>query len=290
MKTPKYISGLAPIIKPYKACIFDLWGVVHNGQQLFDGILQTFTALKKSDRKIAILSNAPRQTFVVREQLKAFGLMEQAYDVLYTSGQHCHEALNDSAWREILGETCFHIGPPRNESLLAGTPIHQTDDLRDASFVLVSGPLEGPALTVLLENALALGLPMVCANPDKTVIVGDERQSCSGAVTQAYEAMGGTVHWFGKPYEAVYQHCMKALGIDDPSQILMIGDSLETDIQGAVRSNLVSCLIIDGIHGEAIMRVNDDVDHDALARLCQQILPNHTGPDFIMKQVAWEGA
>ena len=48
-------------------------------------------------------------------------------------------------------------------------------------------------------------LTLVCANPDIVVDMGDKRLYCAGALAQAYEAMGGTALYFGKPHPPIQQ-------------------------------------------------------------------------------------
>ena len=88
--------------------------------------------------------------------------------------------------------------------------------------------------TLLL--AKTTGLPMLCANPDIVVDLGDKRLYCAGALAQAYDQMGGKALYFGKPHPPIYDLARRRLAelpraSDDP-QILCIGDGIATDIQG----------------------------------------------------------
>ena len=56
----------------------------------------------------------------------------------------------------------------------------------------------------MLQQCLARGLPMICANPDVMVERGGRIIYCAGAIARAYEALGGEVAYAGKPYVPIY--------------------------------------------------------------------------------------
>ena len=53
-------------------------------------------------------------------------------------------------------------------------------------------------------------------------------------LAKAYEAIGGKVTYYGKPYPAIYRVALKAAG--EPARPLAIGDALVTDLRGAPRT------------------------------------------------------
>jgi HAD superfamily hydrolase (TIGR01459 family) len=92
------------------------------------------------------------------------------------------------------------------------------------------------------------GLKMICANPDLEVIRGGVRVLCAGALAVRYTALGGDVRSLGKPDPAIYQPVLQQLGLP-PEEVLAVGDSLRTDIAGAVGVDLAACWVLDGVHG-----------------------------------------
>ena len=126
----------------------------------------------------------------------------------------------------------------------------------------------------VLQKGVDRGLPMICANPDIQVRVGDGLYWCAGALARIYESLGGHVIYPGKPDPAIYRLARERLeqagGLPDKARILVIGDSPATDIRGAVQEGYDSLYVGTGlmVHGRgefaaeamALMR-----DHDAMA-------------------------
>ena len=87
-----------------------------------------------------------------------------------------------------------------------------------------------------------------CLNPDRVVIHGNKRMVCAGALADAYVELGGTVHWYGKPYEDIYREAFRIAGEPNREEVLAIGDGLATDMLGAARQGLDAVYVASGIH------------------------------------------
>ena len=59
MKT-KLIKGLSEVQEKYDAFFIDLWGVIHNGIQLYPGAINVLENLNKLNKRFVLISNAPR--------------------------------------------------------------------------------------------------------------------------------------------------------------------------------------------------------------------------------------
>ncbi|HET8725881.1 MAG TPA: HAD hydrolase-like protein, partial [Alphaproteobacteria bacterium] len=126
--------------------------------------------------------------------------------------------------------------------------------------------------------------PMVCANPDLIVVVGDAMSICAGALAAHYETLGGRVAYHGKPYAPVYERCFALLGIGDRRRILAVGDSLRTDIAGANQAGIDSLLVTGGIHAEELAAPpHNTPDPDRVAAVLRDtgFHPTAVGPGFV---------
>jgi ribonucleotide monophosphatase NagD (HAD superfamily) len=75
-----------------------------------------------------------------------------------------------------------------------------------------------------------------------------EMMVCAGALADAYEALGGRVAWYGKPYSAIYDHALRLGGVSDKTAVLAIGDGLRTDMVGAAAFGIDALYVAGGLH------------------------------------------
>lgn len=251
MNAPTPIHGLSEVFARYDGFILDLWGVVHDGVKPFPTTVEALTLLKKSKKKVWLLSNAPRRASIIINKLTQMGIAPEMYDGALTSGEACWHALQDELL-EKWGRRCFHLGSrERDSSIYDGLDIEIVSDPAAADFVLNSG-IENFSDTLekyapALQNCALHNLPMLCANPDRIVHVEEKLVICAGTLADAYAALGGDVTWYGKPYRTVYSRCLESMGV---RQVLAVGDSMVTDIAGATGTGLDSALVTSGIHRE----------------------------------------
>lgn len=249
------IQGISEIATHYDVYIFDLWGVIHDGVTPFPKTLQVMKNLKDLDKQIYLLSNSPRRSVQNAEHLASMGISTDLYNGAYTSGEDCHHCLKlrDNEWYQTLGKKLFHIGPERNISTFEGIGYTMVDSPFEAEFVLVTGT-DGwfedlSPYHDVLEECLMNGLPMVCANQDLIIHRQGRALICAGTIARRYEELGGEVFYHGKPSQEMYQRLCETYAIKEPkSKILMIGDSLLTDIPGALQYGIDALFIKDGIH------------------------------------------
>lgn len=89
--------------------------------------------------------------------------------------------------------------------------------------------------------------PLVCANPDYVAYVGlPQPVVCEGMLAAYYEKIGGKVAWFGKPEVDIYEHLLQDYDVPR-SRVLMLGDTLRTDIAGAKAAGIKSALLLTGV-------------------------------------------
>jgi len=257
------IGGLRELAPHYDGFILDLWGVIHDGVAPMPGAVDCLRSLMESDKRIILLSNAPRRADDVVRRITRIGVPAGLYHHVMSSGEEAWQHLRrrDDPFYAALGWRCLHIGSERDIEIRHGLDLEFVDTAEEAEFVLNTGPagwddrLED--YEPILQLALDRNLPMICANPDIVVMHGNQLALCAGALAKWYEEAGGRVRWHGKPFRSVYDTCVELLGIDDCSRILAVGDSVRTDIAGAAGAGIDSFLIADGIHAEEFGTAGD---------------------------------
>ncbi len=229
----------------------DVWGVLHDGVQVFAGTVDTLSRHRAQGGLVILLSNSPRTAAGAARQLEGLGVPAACHDASVTSG----DVTRTLAVKESGGKV-FHLGPERDVSIFENLPLRRTS-LEDAHAVLCTGLFddahETPAdYAALLRRMRDLALPMICANPDKVVRKGSRLLYCAGALAEAYAALGGSVLMAGKPYPPIYELAhseAERLGKRRfaRTDILAIGDGPETDIKGATDYGIAAVLVADGV-------------------------------------------
>jgi HAD superfamily hydrolase (TIGR01459 family) len=255
---PRLINGLSEIVDAYDALFVDLWGCVVDGINAFPDAVACLRMLRASGRRVILLTNVPRPADTVRGRLTDIGVPGDCYDALVTSGDATIHALNrrDDPWHAAFGTRYFHIGANANDPLLGEIEGTETD-IDSADYILVTGfrsrDGETPAIyDGIFTDALARRLPLVCANPDRVSSHGDRLVYRAGAVAEAYQQRGGDVRYHGKPDAGIYRLAFARLDGADPGRVLMIGDNLATDIEGARNVGIDALWIVGGLHAEEV--------------------------------------
>jgi HAD superfamily hydrolase (TIGR01459 family) len=287
----RFLTGFAPLADEYDGFVLDLWGVIHDGVNAFPHAVDCLTRLRDAGKKTLLLSNVPRPNDAVRTMMRRMGIEDALYTDILTSGEAVRRALRSppDAWWSALGSRVFHLGPERDRPVLEGLPLTSVATPAEADFVLNTGPDDHrnpsdmnefePTLRECAEHRL----PMICGNPDLEVIRGGVRVLCAGALAVRYQALGGDVRSLGKPDPAIYQPVLAQLDLPK-DRVLAVGDSLRTDIAGAISVGLRACWVLDGLHGEGLRRADgsfDPAEVEAAARAAE------LAPVAAMARFAW---
>ncbi len=257
---PAEISGLSTVADNFSAAFCDVWGVLHNGQAAYEPARVAVEKWRAADRRVILVSNSPRPAPPIFDQLASFGIFPEVhFDALVTAGDVTRADLLTT----YAGKRCYHIGPDRDLPLFDGVPVSLTN-FAEAEVIVCTGLVDEDRETAedyrpILTEALARHLPLLCANPDIVVHVGERLLLCAGAIATLYETLGGQVVYGGKPYAGVYDRAMSVLAgcvgrRVERDKILAIGDGMPTDIKGAHMAGLQSLFIAGGIHRDRLER------------------------------------
>jgi HAD superfamily hydrolase (TIGR01459 family) len=254
----RIVGGLGETLAAYDGLILDLWGVVHDGNRPYPGVIHALERLQRAAKPVVLLSNAPRRIAPIAERLREIGIPAALYRAIHSSGEEVWQHLlrRDEPFYAALGRRCYLIGPTRDEGIIEGLDVERVGEVNAAEFILNTGPWGWDEATEgyepVLRAARARDLPMVCANADLVVVHRGRRIICAGALAERYAALGGRVRWHGKPFPSVYEACFALLGMADRKRIVAVGDSLRTDIAGARGAGINSIWIVGGIHAEEL--------------------------------------
>ncbi len=270
----RIIHALSEISDRYKALFVDLWGCVHNGITAYPEAVAALQAYRAAGGVVVLLTNSPKPRAGVADQLSQFGVPEDAYDTIATSGDSARSAM----FRGAIGEKVYFMGEWQRDAgffeplKLLHHPLHiERVPLDEAEGIVCCGPFDPMADPAVNRPdflyAKQKGMKLLCANPDIVVDRGEVREWCAGALARLYTEMGGESLYFGKPHPPIYdlaRRRLQELGKDiGDADILVIGDGPQTDIAGGMGEGLDSLFITGGL-AAAETKTSHHPDEDAL--------------------------
>jgi len=239
------MSFLDALPERYRLILCDIWGVVHDGVQLYPGSADRLLHWRGEGRTIILVTNAPRTAEAVEQQLQKLGLPAEAYDGIATSGEagisqiasggRLVGFIGTASDRAILEERGVQIADGGEFTELACTGLDESrrrvEDYRSQ-----------------LEELADRDVLLHCLNPDRVVVRGGAAEPCAGALADIYLGLGGRVSWYGKPFPAIYRYALSLAGNPPASEVLAIGDGVPTDIVGAAQQGFDAIFVAGGIH------------------------------------------
>ncbi|MBK0326342.1 TIGR01459 family HAD-type hydrolase [Rhodobacteraceae bacterium F11138] len=274
------IAALSEISDRYQTLFVDLWGCVHDGVRAMPEAVAALQSYRRTSGTVVLVTNSPKPRAGVQQQLGQFGVPDDAWDTIATSGDSARAAM----FRGAVGEKVWFMGEEDRDAgffeplAVIHDPVSVTRvPLEEADGIVCCGPFD--PMADLDENRPQLlyakqkGLKLLCANPDIVVDRGDEREWCAGALARMYTEMGGESLYFGKPHPPIYDLARRRLAELDrmvpDSAILAIGDGIHTDVLGAIGEDIDALFITGGL-AAAETGTTDQPDPDALDAYLQK--------------------
>lgn len=252
------IRPLISILPDYDLVMFDLWGVVIEGNNTYSGVVEALNNLMEK-KDVVFVTNSPRLVPNITNHMNNFGLkcMEEQ---MFTSGQFAKHLLETD--KIINQKPCLYHLSTWNYPSASEYGMNITKDLSKANILLMTCQLdEGADLTIfdsILEKAAENNLICVCSNPDKIIPNGDKLRYCPGYFAEIYSKMGGNVVYTGKPGKDLFLQAMESFPKIERRRVLMVGDTIDTDILGASNVGIDSALVTTGNISRVISRCADD--------------------------------
>ena len=233
-----------PLSESYDAALLDLDGVLYIGRNPIAGAADALAEAVKRDMKLAfVTNNASRSPNAIAAQLTGMGVPATGSDVV-TSAQAAAHLLAD---RLPAGAPVLVVGGTGLRLALHARGLRPVSAAAAKPLAVVQGYGPGIDYGVFAEAMLAIdaGALFVATNVDPTLPGARGLTPGNGSLVQVLvNATGVTPIVAGKPEPPLHKESVQRVGAKHP---LVVGDRLDTDIEGAVRGGADSLLVLTGV-------------------------------------------
>lgn len=221
--------------------LIDMDGVIYHGSRLIPGALEFVHGLQKSSTPFLFLTNnSERSPKDLVTKLAHLGL-EVSWKHFYTAA-HCTA---DFLVRQRSHCSAFVLGEGGLLIALQERGI-AFDSIRPNFVVLGEGRMLNFELVEKAVRFIQQGAVLVATNPDTWCPTESGPRPGTGALAALLEAATGRETYFlGKPNPFMFLMARQRLGLHTPETV-MIGDTMETDIRGAIEIGMQAFLVLTG--------------------------------------------
>lgn len=254
----KRIDNFQSIIDKYEIIFFDAFGVIKNYNGLVPGINGTFDYLAAKNKEYYIITNdASRSPKQLAESFHKMGLMAITEDRVISSGMLTKEYLDLKVEDGIVA----YLGTPNSahyieRSALKILPVSEInkknfDDVSALIFLDDEGFDWSRDLNKTVNILRRKTIPAIVANTDRAypLTASDVSIAIGGIAAMVESVVGKQFIRFGKPDSQMFMFAydlIREYRQISKSEIVMVGDTLNTDILGGNKFGLDTVLVLTG--------------------------------------------
>ncbi|MEW6145890.1 MAG: HAD-IIA family hydrolase [Thermodesulfobacteriota bacterium] len=229
--------------------LIDLDGVVYVGDSPTEGSVETINLLKKAGKIVIFLTNDPRKSAAeYSEKLRGMGIVINPGDVV-TSGMAIAYHIRNTH-TDIKDKKAYVVGSGslKDEIKLTGLEIVSGEEAKKADFVIVGGHPDFHYEEMKIA-ALAVrgGAEFFATNRDPAFPAPEGLVPATGAVLASIEtACGRKAVVAGKPEVIMFEVALAEHLHRDRDRFAIVGDRLDTDVQGGRNAGIATVLALSG--------------------------------------------
>lgn len=239
------LTSDVPLCAAHDLVMLDLDGVVYVGADAVDGAAQALEASVSRGARIAYLTNnAARPAAEVAQHLRDLGMPVHDDGEVVTSAQAVARVM---AADLPAGSRVLVVGGPGLREPLEAAGLVCVDSADDDPAAVVQGFHRDLGWRDLAEAAYAVGagLPYYASNLDLSIPTPRGTAPGNGTLVRAVvHATGREPVVAGKPERPLFDETLRRTGAERP---LMVGDRVDTDIDGATRIGIPALAVLTGV-------------------------------------------
>lgn len=252
------LESFSSLVERYRVIFFDAYGVLKNARGVMQGVPELLSWLIRQGKDVYVITNDASRS----PAQMAAAYTHPEYGVLIPASRNISSGLlaKDFLRAKVRAGKVAYLGKPSSAFYIesAGlTPVH-INTCRSNEDVAAIALLDDEGFDWFRDINLTLNLmrrvnaPVIVANPDLAYPVNDDEVGLAvGSLAAMLERIvGKSFIRFGKPDTMMFSHAFACAHDNLPdikkSDILMVGDTLETDIIGANTFGLDTALVLSG--------------------------------------------
>lgn len=254
----KHIENFKSIVDKYEIVFFDAFGVIKTYQGLVPGVEKTFAYLEAKNKEYYIVTNdASRSPAQLAESYHKVGLETITADRIISSGMLTKEYLDLKVDNGIVA----YLGTPNSAHYIESMGLHplpvseinnnNIDKVNALIFLDDEGFDWCRDLNKTVNILRKRTIPAIVANTDHAypLSVNDVSIAIGGIASMVENIVGKKFIRFGKPDSQMFMFAYDMIRERRPiskKEIVMVGDTLQTDILGGNKFGLDTVLVLSG--------------------------------------------
>lgn len=246
------------IIENYKVIFFDAFGVIKNYKGLVPGMDDTFAWLEAEQKEYYVVTNdASRSPLQLAQSFHKLGLNMITPERIISSGMLAKEYLD----LKVHDGIAAYLGTPDSAHYIESSGLHTlpvaeiNDDNINSVNALIFLDDEGfdwfRDLNATVNLLRKRNIPAIVANTDHAYPLNmhDVSIAIGGLASMIEHVVGKKFIRFGKPDSQMFMFAYELVREKDQltkRDILMVGDTLHTDILGGNKFGLDTVLVLSG--------------------------------------------
>ncbi|HEX5797279.1 MAG TPA: TIGR01459 family HAD-type hydrolase [Candidatus Saccharimonadales bacterium] len=276
------ISGISEIIQNYDYLLIDQWGVIHDGNNLYEGVNECLENIKANKKHSIIITNSSRNKRTNQNLMANLNCNISLFSDVFTSADMLTMHMqNDEEFRKV-----YFVAEDEDLSVVENIINRQVENVEDSDAVVLLRVKPENEISVhdyWMKAAINKNIPLIVPTRDKSTVRTNGIFKGLDKICHKYESNGGQVVNFGKPEKYIYEHCMYKFKINSPKTVLAIGDQYFSDCVGAFTQGFDTLLVTTGAAFDNFNMLDNSTN-----KLCETIKGRSLDiPTYICESFRW---